>query len=361
MEWLSKLVGEKCQKPRLVRKSLHAQAWTWSNPCAAADSSLLTYDIFWRMTYDAFWRMSERSFRLNASVHAEIDFRLPEDGSHFRERAESWFADAIGALAGHALDPFVQALDLTGRASVLAKGSRRPYGRPGELWGSLWLTRQLKSGRRLTGKVWSPKNWAGFLRDLESFPLDAKISLTLLGPDGYPGSTWITIGARRDEDAAGWVALMVDRSSETFMRDQPTWKDFILRQTTKGPVCMFGYIADDSVAHRTLLESALGIFQDETFPTLDYALRGYSWITLCSAGVAERLGGAQAVRDTGAFHEVSVMRGGGLLLQATEDIRDYHGERIVSVFNALRSVLPEEMPTRFISEMGLRLVFPVTR
>jgi hypothetical protein len=95
---------------------------------------------------------------MNSSVHAGIDFSKPDEGVEFRQLVENWFVDAVRELSDSALDPFGHSLDLTGREAGLRK-SGVPLGAEGELWGSLWLTRVLKSGRKITGNVWSPKNW----------------------------------------------------------------------------------------------------------------------------------------------------------------------------------------------------------
>lgn len=296
---------------------------------------------------------------MNSSVRAELDFALPEGGTALRELVEPWFADAVRELAGSAMDPFVGALDLTGRESALMTAGA-PYGRPGELWGSLWIARVLKSGRKRSGRVFSPKNWEKFLRDLESVPLEAELRLAVLGPDGYPGSTWITIGARRDYEAPEWVALTVDRSSEEFEKAQSARHDFIIRHADSGRgTALFGCIADDmdSTTGRSSLEAALGLFQDETFPVLDRNVRGYSWITVCSPGVAELLGGAEAVRRDGTFAQVRGVAGGSLFLKATEDVREYGDDRVLAVFEPLRAVLPAGTPSSFISDRKVRLVF----
>ncbi|MFJ4574326.1 hypothetical protein ACIP4W_23385 [Streptomyces sp. NPDC088846] len=86
-------------------------------------------------------------------------------------------------------------------------------------------------------------------------------------------------------------------------------------------------------------------------------LRGYSWITVCSPGVALRLGGQDGAVTTGAFSVVAPLPGGGLLLQATDDMRAYGPERVRAVYEALRSVLPDGEALSFITNQDIRLVF----
>jgi hypothetical protein len=77
-------------------------------------------------------------------------------------------------------------------------------------------------------------------------------------------------------------------------------------------------------------------------PLADSQVRGYSWITVTSSGVLERLGGADAVRSGGAFHAVTVLPSGGAVLQAT--LSTYEGAAVRQVFEALGPVLPEKAP-----------------
>ncbi|MFD9035995.1 hypothetical protein ACFVZW_33375 [Streptomyces sp. NPDC059567] len=151
----------------------------------------------------------------NASVHCELNYALPEDGAGYRRLVEEWFADAAQDLSAAELDPFAHDLDLSGRGAALRnRGS--PCGEPGELWDSLWVARMSRGRRTRSGRVWSPKEWASFLDDLEKVPLVVTLRLTRLGADGFPAGPWLTVTAERDFDAPHWVQLMADRSAEEF-------------------------------------------------------------------------------------------------------------------------------------------------
>ncbi|MFC9397228.1 hypothetical protein ACFTWS_29275 [Streptomyces sp. NPDC057027] len=114
---------------------------------------------------------------------------------------------------------------------------------------------------------------------------------------------------------------------------------------------------DETPSQRTALEASLGLFQDETVPELDTTLRGYSWTTVCSPGVASRLGGPAALSTSGAFTTVTELTDGGLVLQATEDFRGYTPHRIAMVYRQLRAVLPPGEPVGGLSNMTPSLVF----
>ncbi|MFJ2789024.1 MULTISPECIES: hypothetical protein [unclassified Streptomyces] len=86
-------------------------------------------------------------------------------------------------------------------------------------------------------------------------------------------------------------------------------------------------------------------------------MRGYSWIIVCSPGVANRLGGVDALRASGAFTDVMALADAGLVLRATEDTRTYTAEWINKVFQQVRAVLPSGKPIGGLSETTPRLVF----
>ncbi|MGW0697944.1 hypothetical protein ACWD0A_01065 [Streptomyces sp. NPDC002867] len=307
---------------------------------------------------------STGEFAPNSSVHAELDFALPADPSGFRRLVGGWFVDAVQKLAGPALNPFEPGLDLAGRGHVL-KESGVPFGSPGELWGSLWVAEMHRGRRKRSGEVWTPAAWDAFLDRLDRVPLNATLRLSVLDPDGYPAAPWFQVTAERDVDAPEWVCLMVDRSSEDFFAPdtghatQQRWTQFLRRRLQEADqTCLYGCVTDDveTTTHRTALEAALGLFQDETLPELDETLRGYSWITVCSPGVSNRLGGAARLRESEVFAGITPLKDGGLVLQATPDMRSYMPDRVATVFQQLRTVLPPGTPSEFVSDVTPRLV-----
>ncbi|MGW1540888.1 hypothetical protein ACWCPM_11710 [Streptomyces sp. NPDC002309] len=86
-------------------------------------------------------------------------------------------------------------------------------------------------------------------------------------------------------------------------------------------------------------------------------LRGYSWVTGVPSELAARLGGASCFAATGAFHAVRELRGGGLLLQATETLAGYDDRAMHAVFRALAPVLPPGIPEHDPARENLRVVF----
>jgi hypothetical protein len=75
-------------------------------------------------------------------------------------------------------------------------------------------------------------------------------------------------------------------------------------------------------------------------------LRGYEWVTVVAAPLAQRLGGAAGVQETKAFHHVEEVADAAVWLQATESFAEYDEVHVRSGFEALRPVLPNRRLTR---------------
>ncbi|MGY0020392.1 hypothetical protein ACVHNB_15560 [Streptomyces sp. YJ-C3] len=297
---------------------------------------------------------------LNSTLRAEIDLPCPTTGAAYRELAERWFTAAIEALAGPLGATFASDADFSGRAVALSRGEAAP----GELWATLVLLEPTRRRKRPYEVHWSPKNWRAFLRDLEDMPGQATVALSTVGPDGHPDQPSLYVDVDRDRDTPEVVSLVASRSTEEFTdpgtRDetQHRWIAFFRTQLHRHTDILYGSIADDaeSVTGRTALEREIGLLLEDTFPELDTALRGYAWWTVCSPGAAARLGGIEALRDSGAFHEAELLPGGGASLRATANLWEYDEERVRAVFRAVAPALPEGKPSRSISSDTHRLV-----
>ena len=74
-------------------------------------------------------------------------------------------------------------------------------------------------------------------------------------------------------------------------------------------------------------------------------LQGYEWVTLVPAAAA-RLGGAAALRESGAFWRVDELPTGGVLVQATHRMEEYDLAAARRVWEVLAPVLPAGVPAR---------------
>jgi hypothetical protein len=105
---------------------------------------------------------------------------------------------------------------------------------------------------------------------------------------------------------------------------------------------VFGHVSYEHAGGMTELERFLrGEVSDPTANTPRWrsSLRGYSWLTVISADIGRMLGGENALLGSGAFHAVSTLPNGSLLLQATPTFREYRGQAVRNVHRALREVL----------------------
>jgi len=119
----------------------------------------------------------------------------------------------------------------------------------------------------------------------------------------------------------------------------------------------FANVADDSSIGSLALEIATRGHRDPE-ELAGKQLRSYSWVTyLCPEFVA-RLSGVPALAETGAFWRVDRLAD-GVLVQATEHLADYAGDRVVAVRDALLPVLHEgelSNPRRPLTS-GLRIAW----
>ena len=283
------------------------------------------------------------------AVELELNYLMPADSEEVGPRVESWFVGAVEAFGGE----FVREFPAGGLSSA---GFRDPAGGPFGPVGSRWCSLLVldRKGRKVatSSRPWTPKNWARFLSLSASVSIEMTAKFSTLNGFGHAGEPSLTISAYRLHHAPDWLNL----SANYVVGDLHTppipdevvevWSAFARSQVEKWPPA-FGCLADDSISAggtRTPLEESSARFPDQTLPLTDSVLRGYSWITVVSPGVMDRLGGADAVRRTGAFHDVLVLPSGGALLQATPRLEEYEGDAVRRVFGALGPVLPDKAP-----------------
>jgi hypothetical protein len=171
---------------------------------------------------------------------------------------------------------------------------------------------------------------------------------------GHAGTPSLTISAYRPrpKEARQWLRLdatyVVGSLGETApIPDEvaEVWREFLVAQAERFPA-VFGFLADDTfgAGTRTPLEASRATFPTDTLPLSDSQVRGYSWVTVASAGVLQRLDGIEAIRATGAFASAVELPSGGAVLQATPRLSAYEGGAVRRVFEALGPVLPEDAP-----------------
>jgi hypothetical protein len=154
---------------------------------------------------------------------------------------------------------------------------------------------------------------------LDRFPGSRHVRLQIsVGFEGRPGRLPLVVPAlvelaRRSGDAA-----------------DPTYGEIVVNAGSPAPA--------------TMLDVVLGRDPESSAAASRVRLRGYEWVTICPRELADRLGGPERLRASGAFAEVYPLRHGGVLLRATDDPADYRGDRVRAVFRALAPVLPPGRP-----------------
>ncbi|RZB17239.1 hypothetical protein StrepF001_21000 [Streptomyces sp. F001] len=165
--------------------------------------------------------------------------------------------------------------------------------------------------------------------------------------EGEIGDPDVWISATFDEDLPEYVKLVVHMDEAELLDPgrASDAQDRLLRSARW--VCdrynvVYGHVSYRHACEMTELERFLrGEAGDPTVNTPRWRseLRGYSWLMVISADVAVRLGGADALRESQAFHSVIALPNGSLLLQATPTFREYRGPAVANVYRAVRDVL----------------------
>lgn len=288
---------------------------------------------------------SARGFRV------ELDYLLPGGAAEVGPLVGEWFSEAVERLAGD----FVAGLPAKGLPSIVLRDSAGgPFGPEGGAWCSLLVIGQRERKLAKSLRAWSPKNWQWFLAQSADVSVEMSAKFSTLNRYGHAGSPSLTISAYRPRspEARQWLRLdatySVGRLGETdpIPDDVPeAWREFVVERAERWPP-VFGFVADDAIdaGTRTPLEARLATFPEEMLPLADSQVRGYSWVTITSSGVLDRLGGVEKVRGAGVFAEVIELPAGGAVLQATSRLSEYEGAAVRRTFEALAPVLPEEAP-----------------
>jgi hypothetical protein len=245
--------------------------------------------------------MSARGFRV------ELDYLLPGGSGEVGPRVVDWFTVAVERLAGE----FVAELPAAGLSSkVLRDPAGGPFGLEGSRWCSLLVIGQRERRLSKSLRAWSPKNWQWSLAQAADVSVEMSAKFSTLNGFGHAGTPSLTISAYRLRPPEGrqWLRLdatyVVGRLGETppIPDEVPeAWREFLLAQAERLPPPVFGFLADDAIeaGTRTPLEARRTTFPVDTLPLADSQVRGYSWVTVTSAGVLQRLGGVEAGTKTG--------------------------------------------------------------
>jgi hypothetical protein len=162
------------------------------------------------------------------------------------------------------------------------------------------------------------------------------------GPTGACFSASLEV--RCEDELPGWVLFSAsgiywspDLSAPPAVQSE--WCTAVERFDSEIPT-VFANVTDDNATGRTALDDALNRSEDESVSRSRSVLRGYSWVTVCARELVDRLGGAGALEESGAFWKVRVFDSCAVWLQATERLDDFNSTAIERVFTVLAPVLP---------------------
>ncbi|MFF8318560.1 hypothetical protein ACF06V_15490 [Streptomyces bobili] len=165
--------------------------------------------------------------------------------------------------------------------------------------------------------------------------------------DGDIGNSDVSLSATFDEELPEYVKLVVELDERELLAlgGATPLQDGLLRSVRWA--CdrydvVFGHVSYNHACEETEVEYFLkGSASDPTANTPRWRshLRGYSWLMVVPAQIASTLGGADALRASGAFYSVTALPNGALLLQATRTFGEYRGAAVANVHRVVRDVL----------------------
>jgi hypothetical protein len=265
------------------------------------------------------------------------------------DAAYVWFDTLTRALAP-AERAELAGLPAATRINPLAE---RPQGEPGKLYGLIEVDRSIDGGYPRTERRHLSDEGLEWLRgELADLPEKVTVWIGRFTENGFLGGRLMFAKAWPLRDNPGWLVLDAQVPADQFTdpgsgrAEQQRWLGAI-RQAADRLNPSFGQIDYWRDKGNTALERcSKGLARNAqlAIPQTRERLRGYSWLTIASQELAEKLGGAAALAATGAFAEVEPLAEGGLWLLATEDFADYGMKAAEAVFHAVAPALPPGMP-----------------
>jgi hypothetical protein len=197
--------------------------------------------------------------------------------------------------------------------------------------------------------LYSRTGWRRLLAALDKSPALAEIEVHVFGADGkFQGGGKVSI--KRSEFEPGWVRFGFSVGANVSgwpwsPATQDRWAQ-LLRDQAARIGASTGFMTDTGEAGQGLSEALRRPGQrsyvenpDASITRSRQVLQDYCWATIVPAELVRRLGGATALRGSGAFCDVSELPDGSVWLRVTPTINEFTGERITAVFRTLAPVL----------------------
>ncbi len=292
-------------------------------------------------------------------VTVEYD-SLPE----LREICEEWFeiVSATVSSQGRAVLDGVRAQPVVIGYPGPPGALREPWGEPGSWLGRGWVARWGRSGGLVDKNLgWIPDLPKKLAEAVASDAHFGRLFLDQLDEGGrvplFPvmgGGQHLLLEAERMHDLPG-VAKFTTSVAESELTGpdarvvQQRWLAVVEGLLPRWRIRWGGL--DLSHNNFTLLEETVPKADDErdTLRANEW-IRGFGWVTCLSANQVRKAGGISGLADSHAFARVLEAAGGGAVLVATQDYRDYYRpENVAAVQHALRAVIapgPRKRPPR---------------
>jgi hypothetical protein len=291
------------------------------------------------------------------TMHAEL---IAEIGS-----AEAFASSASGWLDGVLTEVFpslrqgLRDRPVTKAPPAARQDTAKPWGEPGHVLGRLRVHRDHPAfkGREA---LYSDRAWQRALTGLADHPWTVSVEIRELDDHGFPAHKgWTGIEVTRDYYAPTWVTFSFSApAADTGWPESPQlqdeWAHFVQREAGRVNACA-GKMTDDVGAGQTALQRATHNMSPKIEDSRS-VLRGYSWVTVVTADLVARLGGAEQIESTGAFYQVSPLPNGALWLRATPTINEFTDEKVRAVFEALAPVLLTGEAKYFAPSESYRIV-----
>ncbi|MYS87827.1 hypothetical protein [Embleya scabrispora] len=267
-----------------------------------------------------------------------------DDDKTAEDIAQKWFGIAIRRFSNE--------------PERFAKESPKPFDFPSAKWGDLskvfgsWSRSHrdaIPVGRAPLGR----EGTADAARFLSHGYSDLSLTLFIPAPPGETESDgrWAKFDFEAEWPVSGSyrVSFSIEEDLLLDREHGKATQDFLvdlLREFSTGLDTRFGQIGYWQSLGRTGLEMSLPFpYGNPARNRLvdDEMIRGYSWITMFPESIADRLGGFETFAAE-SLHEVSRIPGGGILVRACEDYRNYYPGSMRELWRILSPVLPPSTP-----------------
>lgn len=261
--------------------------------------------------------------------------------------AFGWLTEGVAESAiGGELGRLQQGLRVSATGFSRAQDSI-PLRRKGGLWGSVSVSPRGTFDVLYNPYVKEALPW--LMSRIAEKPESADVEIGKFTRDGEISNSVIRLSVSFDEELPNYVKLVYHIDETVLVNSDTAQAAHSRLLTVVNWACsrynvVFGHFSYAHSGGRTELESYLrgpARVPSRNTPNWRERLRGYSWLTVVSDDIVRRLGGIEALCDSGAFSSASLLPNDSVLLQATPWFHEYRGERVEAVYRALRAKLIE--------------------